>query len=517
MVQTKIQNPILPGFNPDPYILKAQDMYYIVVSSFEWLPGLRVYQSEDLVNWEHRTDILTNQVDLRGNPKDASIWAPQLSYHNGLFYCVYTDVKNTTRPFKDCHNYLITAPSLDGPWSPPVYMNSSGFDPSLFHDQSGKKWFLNEIWDYRMATPNKSAGIVMQEYDAETQKLVGEGYKIFDGTELAKTEASHLYRQNDYYYLITAEGGTGRNHSVTVCRSKNVTGPYELDPHYPMLTASDQPTSVLQCSGHASLIEGYNGKWYIAYLATRPIGGSAILGRETALQEVVWTKDGWLRLASGQTAPEEFTVIETKEAVTQKIKTDFHDDFSGTLLKEWNTRHIMPSNDWCDLTTRPGFLRLFSGESPQSHFEQHLLAIRQKDFVFEATTRLIFKAETFNQMAGLFLYLNESNYLYSYLTFDEKHGSVLRLMACKAGIHELSEKIIPIDSEEIELKVVVDHANGLFYWRYPNEEWQAPFALQDLLFLAGGFTGNFVGIGVQDLDRKYGCYADFDYFTYQGK
>ena len=141
MVQTKIQNPILPGFNPDPYILKAQDMYYIVVSSFEWLPGLRVYQSEDLVNWEHRTDILTNQVDLRGNPKDASIWAPQLSYHNGLFYCVYTDVKNTTRPFKDCHNYLITAPSLDGPWSPPVYMNSSGFDPSLFHDQSGKKWF----------------------------------------------------------------------------------------------------------------------------------------------------------------------------------------------------------------------------------------------------------------------------------------------------------------------------------------------------------------------------------------
>lgn len=110
-----IQNPILRGFNPDPCLVRAGEMYYIAVSSFEWLPGVRVYQSADLAEWEHCTDILTHQVDLRGNPKNCSIWAPQLSYQDGLFYLIYTDVKSTKRPFKDCHNYLITAPDIEGP------------------------------------------------------------------------------------------------------------------------------------------------------------------------------------------------------------------------------------------------------------------------------------------------------------------------------------------------------------------------------------------------------------------
>lgn len=110
-----IKNPILKGFNPDPCILRVDDMYYIAVSSFEWLPGIRVYRSRDLASWEHFTDLLTDQVDLRGNPKNCSIWAPQLSYSDGLFYLLYTDVKSTKRPFKDAHNYLITASSLEGP------------------------------------------------------------------------------------------------------------------------------------------------------------------------------------------------------------------------------------------------------------------------------------------------------------------------------------------------------------------------------------------------------------------
>lgn len=516
MGQTLIQNPILRGFNPDPNILKVADTYYIVVSSFEWLPGLRVYTSKDLVNWTHLTDILTDQVSLKGNPKDASIWAPQLSYREGLFYCIYTDVKNTTRPFKDTHNYLITAETLTGPWSSPIYLNSSGFDPSLFHDEDGRYWLLNEIWDYRMQTSNKSAGIVLQEYDPNSQKLIGEIYKIFAGTPLAKTEAPHLYKRNGTYYLITAEGGTGVNHSVTVCRAKKITGPYELDPHYPMLTASDKPDSPLQCAGHGSLVEGEQGKWYMAYLTTRPLQGKAILGRETAIQEVVWTKDGWLRLANGTTQPEEFTLIETQEEVTQQIPTAFHDDFSQpNLNKEWNARHLMPDATWCDLMSRPGYLRLVSGESPQSHFEHHLLAIRQKDFSFDATTQVTFTPKTFNQMAGLFLYLNESNYLYGYLTFDEEKGQVLRLMRCENGVHTLFSDVVVVESTPLELKVSVKQTKGQYYWRQnQTKSWAMLGKEQDLLFLAGGFTGNFVGIGVQDLGFKAGSYADFAYFDY---
>ncbi|MBU5595084.1 glycoside hydrolase family 43 protein [Amphibacillus sp. MSJ-3] len=517
MVQSKIQNPILRGFNPDPYILKGGEMYYIAVSSFEWLPGIRIYGSEDLVNWEHVTDILTDQVDLRGNPQNCSIWAPQLSYHDGLYYCIYTDVKNTTRPFKDCHNYLITSKSITGPWSSPIYLNSSGFDPSLFHDKDGRKWLLNEIWDYRMTTGNKSAGIVLQEYDPTTQQLVGEVYKIFDGTPLAKTEAPHIYYHQGFYYLITAEGGTGSGHSVTICRAKEITGPYELDPEYPILTASDKPESPLQCSGHGSIVEGINGKWYMAYLTTRPLlGKAAILGRETAIQEVIWTEDGWLRLANGSTAPEEYTMIETKSVVQQEIDTDFRDDFDGPLAKEWNARRIMPEKSWCDLTTRPGYLRMISGESPQSTFEQHLLAIRQKDFRFQAETMMEFDPKTFNQMAGLFLFLSEQNYIYCYVTYDESKGSVLRLMQCKQGENVLLPDIIELTDHTTYLKVVVEETKGQFYWKSSEQsEWQEIGETFNLLFLAGGFTGNFVGIGVQDLDKQFGCYADFNYFEYK--
>lgn len=517
MNKTLITNPILRGFNPDPYILKVDDIFYIAVSSFEWLPGVRVYQSSDLVNWEHETDIITTQLNLRGNPQGGSVWAPQLSYADGLFHLVYTDVKSTNGAFKDTHNYLITSPSIHGPWSEPIYMNSSGFDPSLFHDEDGRKWLLNQIWDYRMTTSNKSAGIVMQEYDPKQEKLIGQVYKLTDGTELAKTEASHIYRHNDYYYMITAEGGTGRDHAVTIFRSKEITGPYEVDPEYPMLTAKDKPDSPLQNSGHASIVQTDDGRWYMAYLCTRPLSGRAILGRETAIQEVYWTDDGWLRLVDGGNGPSHQTEIVTKHPVEQKIDTNFHDDFKDVLKKEWNTLRILADETWCDLKQRPGYLRMTSGESLKSLFEHHMLAIRQKDFHFKAITKIDFQPSTFNQMAGLILYLNDSNYLFAYITHDEEKGKVLRLLRTENNEYILQPEKIQVEDGEIELKVKADGPTGQFYYRMSGKDkWSTLGSSQDLLFLSGGFTGNFVGISVNDMDRKYGSYADFDFFTYQG-
>ena len=518
MYRTKVINPILPGFNPDPNVLRVEDTYYIAVSSFEWLPGVRIYQSKDLVNWEHNTDILTDQVDLRGNPQNGSIWAPQISYADGLFYLLYTDVKSTKRPFKDSHNYLITAPSMKGPWSKPVYLNSSGFDPSLYHDTDGRKWLLNEIWDYRITTGNKSAGIIMQEFDAEQQALIGPVFKIFDGTELAKTEAPHIYRHGDYYYLITAEGGTGSGHAVTVCRSKQITGPYELDPQYPMLTARDKPDSKLQCSGHGSIIQTTTGNWYMVYLCTRPLQGNAILGRETAIQEVYWTEDGWLRLVDGGNGPLLETEIVTLDKVVQSKNTDFKDDFNnGTLEKEWNSLRILADETWCDLKSRNGYLRLLSGDSIQSLFEHHILAVRQKDFHFKVVTKLDYNPKTFNQMAGVLLYLNDSNYLYAYLTYDETNGRVIRLMKCADGEFLLNPVIIQAEQGEVEFKVEVNGPVANFYYRMESmDTYQEIGEVQDVLFLSGGFTGNFVGIAVHDMDRKAGSYADFDCFEYHG-
>lgn len=517
-----IANPVLKGFNPDPCILKVGRTYYIVVSSFEWLPGVRVYASDNLVDWEHCTDIITNQVELRGNPKNCSIWAPQLSYSDGLFYLLYTDVKSTKRPFKDCHNYLITAPSIEGPWSDPVYLNSSGFDPSLFHDEDGRKWLLNALWDYRITESNKSSGIVMQEYDAANGRLIGDPVKLFDCTPLKKTEAPHIYKRNGYYYLITAEGGTGSGHAVTVARAKELLGPYEVDPLNPMLTSRDNPELELQCAGHGSLVETPEGEWYMAHLCTRPLEGQfAILGRETALQQVCWSGDGWLRLTGGGSAPRTEVPAPAGTAVRrQPSPVRFEDDFAGPALKKnWNTLRILADESWCSLAVRPGYLRIAAGESPQSLFSHHIVAIRQTDLSFRAETALEFEPSTYLQMAGLMLYLNEDNYLYAYISHEEGMGKTLRLMRCEKDTFTAEPVAVRADGEaEVRFAVEVNGLNGQFYYAAgSSEQWTPLGGEYNLSFLSGGFTGNFVGIAAHDMRQFKGSYADFAYFRYIAK
>jgi len=508
-----IENPILSGFNPDPSILRVGNDYYIAVSSFEWLPGIRVYHSTNLAEWVHVTDILCDQIDLRGNAPDCSIWAPQISYDQGTFYCVFTNVRNTTRPFKDCRNYLMTASSIKGPWRNPVYLNSSGFDPSLYHDQDGRKWLLNALWDYRKATPNKSAGIVMQEYK-ETEGLIGPRMQIFSGTALAKTEAPHLYRHQGYYYLLTAEGGTGSGHSVTVCRSKAITGPYEVDPENPMMSAHDRQDAPFQCTGHGSLVQTPEGQWFMSYLMTRPVEGAAILGRETALQAVCWDQNGWLRLQNGETIPDRYLQLPIEQYATEATK-GFTDHFAQKLLPEWNGRRLVPNEHWCRLQERPDYLRLMAGESLQSNFDNHLLAVRQKDFSLEAETLMDYKPSHFNQMAGMVLFLNEDNYLYLYVTYDETKGIVLRMMKHEKGQFDLLDTCVVLKDQPIQLKVILAGSQAQFMWRQ-DQTWQK-LPRQSILFLSGGFTGNFIGLCAQDLDQFSGSYADFAYFRYQGK
>ncbi|TYP78239.1 glycoside hydrolase family 43 protein [Paenibacillus methanolicus] len=518
-----IANPVLRGFNPDPYMLRAEGKYLIAVSSFEWLPGVRVYESADLNSWTHRADLLTDQVDLRGNPKNGSIWAPQLSWNEGRYYLVYTDVKSTRRPFKDSHNYLITATSLDGPWSAPVYLNSSGFDPSLFHDDDGRKWLLNEIWDYRLETSNKSAGIVMQEYDPIGQALIGEPVRLFDGTHLAKTEAPHIYKRDGWYYLITAEGGTGTGHAVTVLRSRQLAGPYEVDPAFPMMTASDTPDWPLQCAGHGSLVETPEGEWYMAHLCTRPVDGKyAILGRETAIQKVEWTEDGWLRLHGGGTLPLLETPAPAGDAhapSSAHAPSLFEDRFDGpSLHNNWNTLRILKDESWCSLAARAGYLRIIAGESPQTLFRHHMVAIRQTEISFRAETTLDYAPSSYLQMAGLLLYLNDENYVYACVTHDERQGRVVRLMRCAADVFTLLPDVILVPGDgEVSLAVEADGIQARFSCRADGEAWQPLGEELAIDFLSGGFTGNFIGIGAHDMYRTGGSHADFAEFRYEGR
>lgn len=199
----RIQNPVLKGFNPDPSICRVGDDYYIATSTFEWFPGVQIHHSKDLVNWRLVSHPLNriSQLNMLGNPDSGGVWAPDLSYSDGKFWLIYSDVKVVEgNTWKDGANYLVTCDTIDGEWSDPIYMNSSGFDPSLFHDEDGRKWFVNMMWDQR-TYHHKFYGIVLQEYSHEEKRLIGEQKVIFKGTELGLTEAPHLYKINGYYPL----------------------------------------------------------------------------------------------------------------------------------------------------------------------------------------------------------------------------------------------------------------------------------------------------------------------------
>ena len=545
-----ISNPILRGFNPDPSIVRVGDDYYIATSTFEWYPGVQIHHSRDLVNWRLLTRPLrrASQLNMLGDPDSCGIWAPCLSYADGLFHLIYTDVKRygrTSQPsasgasLRDFHNYLVTSPTIEGEWSDPIYMNSSGFDPSLFHDEDGRKYFVNMLWDHRPGQ-NRFAGIVLQEYSPQERKLVGTRELIFEGTAIGFTEAPHLYKRNGYYYLITAEGGTGWGHAVTMARSRSLRGPYELHPDTYILTSRHRPDVELQRAGHADLVDTQSGETYIVYLCGRPLRnrGRCTLGRETAIQPMVWSADGWLRTTNGEGLAESSVPAPTfgvrrgsdPGAVGSDPglppKTHDRDDFEQATLPiafQW-LRSPWP-DELFSLTARPGHLRLYGRETIGSQFRQALVARRQQALCYSAATVMEFEPEHFQQMAGLVCYYNSAKFHYLYVSHDAKIGKHLRVMTCSPDGVQSDAFTPPIaipSGKPIHLRVEVDYERLNFAYRVDGSDWQwlpqqfDASILSDEATAPGlpNFTGAFVGVACQDTAGT-AAPADFDYFEYQ--
>jgi xylan 1,4-beta-xylosidase len=537
--EAEIQNPILRGFNPDPSIVRVGDDFYIATSTFEWFPGVQIHHSRDLVHWRLLTRPLNraSQLNLLGVPDSCGVWAPCLSYADGLFWLIYTDVKRYGRTtvggaggasLRDFHNYLVTNPRIDGDWSDPIYLNSSGFDPSFFHDDDGKKYLLNMLWDYRPGQ-NRFAGIVLQEYSVNARQLVGERQLIFKGTPLGFTEGPHLYKRNGWYYLLTAEGGTGWGHAVTMARSRKIHGSYELHPDAHILTARHRPDVELQRAGHADLVETQNGETYMVYLCGRPLRnrGRCTLGRETAIQKMVWGEDDWLRTFDGDGIP---TVQTPAPKLPQHIfpPTPARENFDGPQLPQdfqW-LRTPWPEEIF-SLTARPGFLRLFGRETIGSSFRQSLVARRQQSHCFSAATVVEFEPEHFQQSAGLVCYYNSSKFHYLHLSHDESIGKHIRVMSCLPDSTQTDAFTapIPIPSDKpVRLRVEIDFERLHFAyriegsdvdWHWLPQQFDASI-LSDEATAPGlpNFTGAFVGVACQD-SAGTARLADFDFFEYR--
>lgn len=544
---TTIENPVLPGFHPDPSILRVGQDYFIATSTFEWWPGVRIHSSRDLVHWRHAAYALTrtSQLDMLGNPDSAGIWAPCLSYRDGLFYLVYTNVRSCLGAFKDAPNYVVTAPEVTGPWSEPVYLNSIGFDASLFHDQDGHTYLVGMKWDHRPGR-NPFCGIFLQEYSRDERRLVGSSRLIFEGSSIGVTEGPHIYQRGGWYYLLVAEGGTFYKHAVSIARSRSLAGPYELSPYHPLLTSFEKPRDLLQRAGHGSLVETPAGEWYLAHLCGRPIewqgpdrdraGGyeslHSPLGRETAIQRVEWTDEGWPRLAGGGNAPAwSVPAPRLAQEIPAPEAEPETDSFDGPELSpHFNSLRVPVDSSWLSLTDRPGHLRLYGRESFSSVHHQSLVARRLQAFRAEAETVVEFWPTSFQQMAGLVAYYNTHNHAYLHVTHAEGAGRVLGVVSTDSGVYREDPERVPLgDATRVWLRVQFDLDRFRFWYALEPGSWlpigsELPTALlsdehatrfeHDNIAVSFGFTGAFVGLACQDLSGAR-LPADFDSFAYR--
>lgn len=535
-----IKNPILKGFNPDPCICRKGKDYYIAVSSFEWFPAVPIYHSMDLKNWELLTHVLTDEknLNLARLRTGQGIWAPCLSYceEEDLFYVVYG---NMIPNGMNIDNYLITAKDITGPWSEPVYLHSSGFDASLFHDDDGKKWVLSLEWERREGY-EKPGAICIAEYSVKEKRILGYPKRIwYGGTKRGWVEGPHMYKHGGVYYLMCAEGGTGYHHCASVGRGNSVFGPFERDPKNPIITsvldkgeevrtkaAEDfkfyNPDLGIQKAGHASLVETLEGKWYAVHLCARPFVPElrCMLGRETAIEEMAWTNDGWIRKKNGNPFPEDECEESGAMEVLMEHMPDL-DDFDEPELRlgYYSPRHMPVS--FADVKARKGFVRLRGQEVLDSFDRVSVLARKLTSVHMVITARMEFNPEVWQHTAGLVLYYDNLNYLYLRKYYSETLGqAALSLVHAQKGIvREQQGTRTPVKEAPVNLRMTIDGKKIYFEWAY-EKDWKRIGDVFDSTRFSdeycGEFTGTMAGIACTDgVFRKK--YADFDFFEMKEK
>lgn len=535
----KLTNPVLPGFNADPSMIRVGDTYYIANSTFEWFPGVRLHESKDLVHWKLLPSPLstTTLLDMNGNPASGGIWAPDLSYADGKFWLVYTDVKVTEGAFKDMTNYLTTAEEITGPWSDPIRLNGVGFDASLFHDQNGRKYLVQQTWDHREYR-HPFDGITLTEFDTDTMKLDPKTARtIYRGTDVKLVEGPHLYQKDGYYYLFAAQGGTVFTHQEVVARSKTLAADsFETEPDGPFITNFDTPDFEIQKQGHGALVETPGGEWYYASLMARPWNhdtesaydprGWSTLGRETSIQKVEWDDQGWPRVVGGHGGQVEVEApkdaIETDAPLTHSRHDEFDQD---TLDTDWNTLRVpftAHTGSFGD-----GQLKLIGHLSLTSNFDVSMIASRWQAFNFDAETKVKFDPFTYQQMAGLTNFYNDKHWSWIFITWDEKKGHVIEVAENNRGNYTSYLKDdaieIPAGVDYVWFKTKVRKQSYTYEYSFDGETWHEVPVTLDAAVLSddyvlqtygGFFTGAFVGLAAVDYSG-YDEVATFDYFDYK--
>lgn len=548
-----IKNPVIPGMAPDPSIIRVGEDYYIATSTFHWQPGIQIFHSRDLANWQLVGHALVrNEVELRGTNTPAGVWAPHLSYdaQEKKFWLVYCHMQNMAGREFNADTYAMWSEDIAGQWSEPIYLSSIGFDPALYHED-GRHYLSLLEWETRTGY-QKPGHLVLAEADLANGSIKGKWRRLTTGfTTRGCVEAPQIYKHGDWYYLLAASGGTGYAHGIEMGRARDIFGPYEPNPSgEPIITSSPghmfslgdpdaghfemyNPHSLMQKAGHGSLVETTSGEWYMAHLMSRPLPGTRLnpLGRETSLQKMVWTEDGWLTMEDGSNLakmeiPAPQIASDSKQAIS---RFDILEDFSRNEYgKEFMTPYHQQNASW--VRTRNGHLEIEGRNSLFSQQEPSIMATRATSFAYEIQAELSFKPDHYSETAGIGLYYDSNNWLYAYIGLDDREENlVISILQAKLG-QRISYDFdkIQILREHLELKVVYDYGMAKVFYRLDSQEaWENIGGIIDVRYLSdegvngepgeiGGFTGLFNFMGCVDA-HQHDSYGEFYYYQVRNK
>lgn len=489
------KNPVIPGFFSDPSVCRAGDDYYLVNSTFEYFPGVPVFHSKDLVNWEMIGYCIDRTTQL---PNGLNIFATTIRFHDNIFYMITTNVSSGSG------NFYLTATNPAGPWSDPVFIDARGIDPDLFFDDDGKAYVISSTFE-------------LHEIDLKTGKFISEGRKVWNGTGGRYPEGPHIYKKDGFYYLMAAEGGTEEAHSETIARSKDIWGPYNTNPANPILThvnAAGQGNPI-QGVGHADIVNAHDGTWWIVFHGYRTVGGGVhhILGRETCLAPVSWSKNGWPVVNGNGTISVDMT-CPTLPLKPFSVKADRDGFDSVTPGLEWNYIRYPVSENY-SLTSRKGFLRLTGSEQTiENQKSSTFIGRRLQDMYFTASTQIEFNPEKANEEAGIILHNNGAHFD---LLVRQSKGK--RVVVCRlrfgSVIHESDEIVLKPGPVKLAIKGV--RSDFIFLCSQGNDPFteiqkvNSKFLSSETI---GGFTGVFVGLYATGNGKPSGVSADYDWFEY---
>jgi alpha-N-arabinofuranosidase len=492
--QITYHNPIIPGFYSDPSVCRVGDDYYLITSTFEFFPGVPVFHSKDLVNWEQIGHVLDRPTQL---PDGINIFAATIRYHDGTFYMITTNIAYGG-------NFYVTATNPAGPWSDPIWIKAGGIDPDLYFDDNGKVYVI-------------SSTFILNEIDIKTGNFLTEGRKIWNGTGGRYAEGPHIYKKDGFYYLMAAEGGTEEAHSETIARSKDIWGPYNAFGANPILThvTAAAQGNPIQGTGHADMIQAHDGSWWIVFHGYRSNGDGThhVLGRETCLAPVTWPENGWPVINGNGTVTPEMTcpTLPLKPFPVPPARIDFD---SKQLPPEWNYIRYPEVSDY-SLTARNGFLRLVGSERTiEDGKSPTFIGRRLQHHYFTATTQVEFNPGKTNEEAGLTLLNNGAHFD---LLIRQSKGKRVAFCRLRFGnvVYESGESILKPGA--VKLMIRGEKTRFVFLVAQGNEPFKELQTVPSKFLSSetvGWFTGVYVAMYCTGNGKKSTTPADFDWFEY---